>query len=189
MQKGTYGSSSRMHPVVALISRVPMKISYAMILVGVLTYAGFLLLALLTGLTTQVFFSFMHLVQLDFSLLITVGLFFLYSYYRTLDKRLREIRYVFLIDDDEYEIYLENLTNKMSSARGFLFGLPFIALAIASIFLFVMPTMPNPLFPVAPLSPIWLYMSIIEFGFIMLPLFGVAIWLGVVVMSVSKDIG
>ncbi len=189
MQKGTYGPSSKMHPVVALISRAPMKIGYTMILVGVLTYVGFFLLSLLTGQTTQVFFSFMHLVQLDFSLLITVGLFFLYSYYRTLDKRLREIRYVFLIDDDEYEMYLENLTNKMSNARGFLLGLPFMALAIASIFFFVMPTMPNALFPVDPLSPIWLYLSIIEFSLIMLPLFGVAIWLGVVVMSVSKDIG
>ena len=52
-----------------------------------------------------------------------------------------------------------------------------------------MPTMPNPLFPVDPLSPVWLYLSIVEFSLIMLPLFGVAIWLGVVVMSVSKDIG
>jgi hypothetical protein len=60
---------------------------------------------------------------------------------------------------------------------------------MASIFLFVMPTMPNSLFPVAPLSLVWLYVAIIEFNLIMLPLFGVAIWLGVVIMSVSKDIG
>jgi hypothetical protein len=178
-----------MHPVVAVLSRAPMKFIHTIILVGILTYAGFLLITLLTGQATQVFFSFMHLVQLDFSLLITVGLFFLSNYYQTLDKRLREIRYVFLIDDDEYEMYLDNLTSKMSSPRGFLFGLPFIALAIVSILLFVMPTMPNPLFPVDPLSPVWLYLSIIEFSFIMLPLFGVAIWLGIVVMSVSKDIG
>jgi hypothetical protein len=189
MQKSTTRPNLKMHPIVAVLSRAPMKFTYTIILVGILTYAGFFLLTLLTGQTTQVFFSFMHLVQLDFSLLITVGLFFLDNYYKTLDKRLREIRYVFLIDDDDFEKYLENLTSKMSSARGYLLGVPFIALSIASIFLFVMPTMPNALFPVNPLSPIWLYLSIIEFSLIMLPLFGVAIWLGVVVMSVSKDIG
>ncbi|MFX1440414.1 MAG: hypothetical protein ACFFFD_09215 [Promethearchaeota archaeon] len=189
MQKGTTGPGSKTHPVVAVLSRVPMKFTYTIVLVGILTYAGFFLLTLLTGQITQVFFSFMHLVQLDFSLLISVGLFFLFSYYKTLERRLREIRYVFLIDDDDFERYLDDLTSKMSSARGYLLGLPFIALSIASIFLFVMPTMPNALFPVNPLSPVWLYLSIIEFSLIMLPLFGVAIWLGVVVMSVSKDIG
>jgi hypothetical protein len=189
MQKGTTEPSSKMHPVVAVLSRAPVKFTYTIILVGILTYAGFILLTLLTGQITQVFFSFMHLVQLDFSLLITVGLFFLDNYYKTLEKRLREIRYVFLIDDDEFEMYLESLTSKMGGARGFLLGLPFIVLAMASIFLFVMPTMPNLLFPVDQLSPVWLYLSIVEFSFIMLPLFGVAIWLGVVVMSVSKDIG
>ncbi|MFX0054447.1 MAG: hypothetical protein ACFFAX_10980 [Promethearchaeota archaeon] len=189
MQKGTTGHRPKMHPVVAVLSRAPMKLIYTIILVGILTYAGFLLLTLLTGQITQVFFSFMHLVQLDFSLLIAVGLFFLFSYYKTLEKRLREIRYVFLIDDDDFEGYLEELTSKMGSAQGYLLGLPFIALSIASIFLFVMPTMPNALFPVNPLSPVWLYLSIVEFSLIMLPLFGVAIWLGMVVMSVSKDIG
>jgi hypothetical protein len=94
-----------------------------------------------------------------------------------------------VVDDDEYEMYLENLMKKMSNIRGFLFGVPFVVLSILSIFLFVMPTMPNPLFPVEPLSPVWLYLAVIEFSLIMLPLFGVAIWLGVVVMSVSKDIG
>jgi hypothetical protein len=189
MQKGTQGSSSKMHPVLVMLSRAPIKLTYAMILVGILTYTGFVLLTLLTGQVTQVLFSFMHLVQLDFSLLITVGLFFLRSYYRTLDKTLREIRYVFVIEDDEYELYLDNVNKRMSNTRGFLLGLPFIALAMVSIFLFVMPTMPNSLFPVDPLSPVWLYMAVIEFNLIMLPLFGVAIWLGIVVMSVSKDIG
>jgi hypothetical protein len=189
MQKGPQKSSPKMHPVLIALSRMPIDLTNAMILVGLLTYAGFILLATLTDQLTQILFSFMHLVQLDFSLLIAVGLFFLRSYYRTLDKTLREIRYVFVIDDNEFERYLENLNNRMSSARGFLFGLPFVALALVSIFLFVMPTMPNPLFPVAPLSPVWLYLSIIEFNFIMLPLFGVAIWLGIVVMSASKDIG
>ena len=117
MQKGTSGPSSKMHPIVAVLSRVPMRFTYTIILVGILTYTGFFLLTLMTGQITQVFFSFMHLVQLDFSLLITVGLFFLASYYQTLDKRLREIRYVFLVDDDEYEMYLDNLTSKMSSPR------------------------------------------------------------------------
>ena len=189
MQKGPQGSNFQMHPVIMALSKVPMKLTYAMVLVGVLTYSGFILLALLTGQLTQILFSFMHLVQLDFSLLITVGLFFLRSYYDTLDKALREIRYVFVIDDDDYERYLEDLNKKMSNARGVLFGVPFVVLALISIFLFVMPTMPNPLFPVAPLSLVWLYLSVIEFSFIMLPLFGVAIWLGIVVMSVSKDIG
>jgi len=178
-----------MHPVVAALSRAPMKLTNAILLVGALTYAGFIMLTLLAGETAQVFFSFMHLVQLDFSLIITVGLFFLSSYYRILDKRLGEIRYVFLVEDDEYEMYLEDVKCRMSSSRGFLFGIPFIVLSMVSILLFVMPTMPNPLFPVDSLSPVWLYISVIEFSFIMLPLFGVAIWLGVVVMSVSKDIG
>ena len=189
MQKGTHGSSSKMHPVLVVLSRAPMKLTHSIILVGVLTYAGFILLTLLSGQTTQVLFSFMHLVQLDFSLLISVGLYFLYSYYRTLEKTLREIRYVFVVDDDEFEIYLDNLNKKMSNTRGFLFGTPFIVLSMISIFFLVMPTMPNLLFPVESLSPVWLYLSVIEFSFVMLPLFGVAIWLGVVVMSVSKDIG
>ena len=189
MQKGTHGSSSKMHPVLVVLSKAPMKLTHAIILVGIMTYTGFILLTLFEGQMTQVLFSFMHLVQLDFSLLITVGLFFLYSYYRTLDKTLREIRYVFVVDDDEYKMYLDNLNKKMSNARGFLFSIPFIVLSMVSIFLFVMPTMPNLLLPVEPLSPVWLYMSVIEFSFVMLPLFGVAIWLGVVVMSVSKDIG
>ena len=189
MQKGTRGPGSKMHPVIAALSRAPMKLTNAIILVGALTYTGFIVLTLLEGQTAQVLLSFMHLVQLDFSLLITVGLFFLSGYYKTLDEGLREIRYVFLTEDDEYEMYLEELGCRMNSARGFLFGIPFIALSLVSIFLFVMPTMPNPLFPIDPLSPVWLYMSVIEFSLIMLPLFGVAIWLGVVVMSVSKDIG
>jgi uncharacterized protein YoxC len=189
MQKSTHGSIPKMHPVLVVLSRAPLKLTHAMVLVGVLTYVVFVLLTFLTGQAVQVLLSFMHLVQLDFSLLITVGLFFLLNYYKTLDKTLREIRYVFLIEDDEYEEYLENVNRRMSSARGFLLGVPFIVLAMVSILLFVMPTMPNPLFPVAPLSLVWLYMAIIEFNFIMLPLFGVAIWLGVVVMSVSKDIG
>ncbi len=189
MQKGTQESCFKMHPILVALSGIPMKLTYAMIFVGVMTYAGFVLLTLFTGQVAQVLFSFMHLVQLDFSLLITVGLFFLRSYYTMLDKTLREIRYVFVIDDDEYERYLENLNKKMSDTRGFLLGLPFVILAVVSILLFVMPNMPNPLFPVDPLSPVWLYISMIEFSLIMLPLFGVAIWLGVVVMSVSKDIG
>ena len=178
-----------MHPILIVLSKVPMKLTYTMILVGVLTYAVFILLTLLTGEAVQVLLSFMHLVQLDFSLLIMVGLFFLRSYYTMLDRTLREIRYAFVIDDDEYERYLENLIKRMSDRRGYLYGIPFIVLAMISILLFVMPNMPNPLFPVDPLSPVWLYISMIEFILIMLPLFGVAIWLGVVVMSVSKDIG
>jgi hypothetical protein len=189
MQKGTHRSSFKMHPVLVHLSKAPLKLTHAMILVGILTYAAFILLTLLTGQAVQVLFSFMHLVQLDFSLLITVGLFFLRSYYTMLDETLREIRYVFVIDDDEFERYLGNLNKKMSDKRGFLYGLPFIILAMISILLFVMPNMPDPLFPVDPLSPVWLYISLIEFNLIMLPLFGVAIWLGVVVMSVSKDIG
>jgi hypothetical protein len=189
MQKGTLTTNPKMHSVLVVLSRVPVRLRYTMVLVGVLTYVVFILLTLLTGQTVQILLSFMHLVQLDFSLLITIGLFFLQSYYRTIGKTLREIRYVFLIEDDEYEEYLENINTRMSSTRGFLLGVPFIVLAMASIILFVMPTMPNPLFPVAPLSLVWLYMAIIEFNLIMLPLFGVAIWLGVVIMSVSKDIG
>jgi hypothetical protein len=189
MQKGTQEPTFKMHPVLAILSRVPLKLTHAMILVGALTYVVFILLTLLTSQVAQVLFSFMHLVQLDFSLIITAGLFFLHSYYRTLEKTLREIRYVFVVEDDEYELYLENLNKKMSNARGFLFGLPFVILALMSIFLFVMPTIPNQLFPVYSLSLVWLYLSVVEFSLIMLPLFGVAIWLGVVVMSVSKDIG
>ena len=188
MQTST-SSDSKMHPILTFLSRIPMKLTHTMILVGVLTYVVFILLTLLTGQITQVLFSFMHLVQLDFSLLITIGLFFLRDYYNTLFERLREIRYVFIIADDEYESYLEQLNKKMSNIGGALFGLPFIILAIFSIFFFVMPTMPNSLFPVGALSPIWMYLSIVEFSLIMLPLFGVAIWLGIVVMSASKDIG
>jgi hypothetical protein len=188
MDKGSQGTSFRMHPVITALTRLPLQLTSAMLLVGVLTYTGFIFLALLTGQIAQVFLSFMHLVQLDFTLLITIGLFFLHDYFKRIDETLREIRYVFVIKDDEYDKYLEDVSNRMSSPRGFLLGLPFIILGLASIVFFVMPTMPNPLFPVGPLSPLWLYLSF-EFVFVMLPLFGVAIWLGVVIMSVSKDIG
>ncbi|TFG07608.1 hypothetical protein EU538_08515 [Candidatus Thorarchaeota archaeon] len=188
MDKGSQRTSFRMHPVTTALTRVPLQLTSAMLLIGSLTYAGFILLALLSGEIAQLFFSFMHLVQLDFSLLITIGLFFLYDYFRKLDETLREIRYVFVIEDDEYERYLEDVSDKLGSPRGVLLGLPFIVLGLASIVFFVMPTMPNLLFPVEPLSPVWLYLSF-EFVFIMLPLFGVAIWLGIVVMSVAKDIG
>ena len=65
-----------------------------------------------------------------------------------------------MVDDDEYEMYLEDLNKKMSNPRGFLFSLPFVILSMISIFLFVMPTMPNPLFPVDPMSLVWLYLSV-----------------------------
>ncbi|NHJ12063.1 MAG: hypothetical protein EAX95_00200 [Candidatus Thorarchaeota archaeon] len=189
MRKRTKGTGFKMHPVVAALTKAPMRPISTILFIGFLTYAGFILVALLTGQMGRILFSFMHLVQLDFSLLITIGLYFLHNYFCVLEDRLREIRYVFIIEDDEYERYLENVSRQMGSARGFLLGIPFIILAFASILLFVMPTMPNALFPVDPLSPTWLYLSIVEFSFIMLPLFGVAIWLGVVVISVSKDIG
>ncbi|TFG26645.1 hypothetical protein EU527_19510 [Candidatus Thorarchaeota archaeon] len=189
MQTTTQKSSPKMHPILIFISKAPMKLTHMMILIGILTYTVFIVLTLVTGQISHVLFSFMHLVQLDFSLLITIGLFFLQNYYNTLFERLREIRYVFVIDDDEYDLYLDQLNKKMSDVRGALLGIPFIILAILSIVFFVMPTMPNELFPVESFSPIWIYLSIVEFSFLMLPLFGIAIWLGVVVMSASKDIG
>jgi hypothetical protein len=103
MQKGTVASNPKMHPVLVVLSRVPLKLRYSMMLVGIVTYVVFILLTLLTGQAVQILLSFMHLVQLDFSLLITIGLFFLQSYYRTLDKTLREIRYVFLIEASFWE--------------------------------------------------------------------------------------
>ena len=189
MQTTTQKSSPKMHPILGFLSKAPMKLTYVILLIGILTYGVFIILTLVTGQMSQVMFSFMHLVQLDFSLLITIGLFFLQDYYNTLFEKLREIRYAFVLTDDEYDLYLEHLNKKMSDIRGVLLGLPFIILALLSIVFFVMPTMPNPLFPVDSLSPIWIYLSIVEFSLIMLPLFGIAIWLGLVVMSASRDIG
>ncbi len=189
MQAGASGKDRGMHPIVSTLSRLPMRFSSACLLIGISTYGIFLLLVVLTGKFAEVFFSFMHLVQLDFSVLIAIGLYFLDSYYRILDEGLREIRGVFVVDDDAYERYIADVNTRLGDARGVLLSIPFVILAVASIFLFVMPTMPNPLFPVDPLSPVWLYISIVEFSLIMLPLFGIAIWLGVVVTSVSRDIG
>jgi hypothetical protein len=67
--------------------------------------------------------------------------------------------------------------------------LPIILLSVASVTLFLAPTMPNPLFPVDPLSILWIYYSIFEFSFLMLFLFGVGIWLGIVANSVASKIG
>jgi hypothetical protein len=189
MQAGVPRRSRGMHPITNMLSRLPMRLSFACALVGFCTYGIFLLLTALTGNLARVFFSFMHLVQLDFSILIAIGLYFLDVYYRILGEGLREIRDVFVVQDDEFERYIGEVNHRMGDARGVLFSTPFVILAIASIFLFVMPTMPNSLFPADPLSPIWLYVSIIEFSLIMLPMFGIAIWIGVVIISVSRDIG
>lgn len=189
MQAGASGKDRGMHPIISVLSRLGIRLPFACLLVGISTYGIFLLLAVLTGKFVEIFFSFMHLVQLDFSVLIAVGLCFLDSYYRILDEGLREIRDVFVVEDDEYERYISDVKTRMGDARGVSLSIPFVILAIASILLFVMPTMPNPLFPVGSLAPVWLYLSLIEFSLIMLPMFGIAIWLGVVITSVSRDIG
>lgn len=189
MHAGVPRKTRGTHPIISMLSRLPMRLPSVCLLVGIFTYGIFLLLAVLTGEFGRVFFSFMHLVQLDFSVLIAIGLYFLDSYYKILDEGLREIRDVFVVQDNEYEDYIRDVNARMGDIRGFSLGIPFVILAVASIFLFVMPTMPNPLFPVDPLAPVWLYVSLIEFSLIMLPLFGIAIWLGVVITSVSRDIG
>lgn len=189
MQSGSSVDQKRAHPIIAVLSKGPFTLRQSILVVWATTYLIFLVVATSTGNLADIFFSFIHLAQLNFSLIIAVGLYFLDRYYRTLEMRIREIRYVFVIEDDEFEEYLNGVFKRLSSPRGILPGIPFVILTIASIFLFVMPTMPSGLLPFPPFSFLWLYIAIVEFSLVMLPMFGIAIWMGLVIISVSKEIG
>ena len=180
---------SRRHPIINALLKVPFPYSFTVVLIGVLTYLGFLIIAIATGQLTTIFFTVMHLIQIDFSLTIIVGLYFLDLFYRTFEKKFGEMRSSFVMDDESFETYLDEVFKKMNSRRGYITGLPIVLLSIASVFLFLAPTMPNPLFPVDPFSVLWLYFSIFEFSIFMLVLFGVGIWLGIAADSVATRIG
>ena len=179
----------RRHPITNAILRAPFPHGITVLLVGVATYLGFFIIAIATGQLTTILFTIMHLIQIDFSITIIVGLYFLNIFYITFEKKFGEMRSSFVMDDESFELYLDDVFKKMNSPRGYITGLPIVLLSVASVFFFLAPTMPNPLFPVDPFSILWIYFSIVEFSIFMLVLFGVGIWLGIAANSVATKIG
>lgn len=78
----------------------------------------------------------------------------------------------------------------MGSSLSIVTGLPFGLAMIISLLLIVMPKMPNPLFPVNPCSPLWIYSSIVEFSIeICIFLFGIGFWIGINTIFLYRRIG
>jgi hypothetical protein len=180
---------TRRHPITNALFKAPFSHTITVLLIGLATYLGFLIIAILTGEFAAILFTVMHLIQIDFSMTIIVGLYFLNVFYRTFEKKFGEMRSSFIMDDESFELYLDDVFKKMNSPRGYFIGLPIVLLSIASVFFFLAPTMPNPLFPVDPFSILWIYFSVFEFSIFMLILFGVGIWLGIAANSVATKIG
>ena len=109
---------TRRHPITNVILNAPFPHIVTSILIGVMTYLGFLIIAFLTGQLDSILFTVMHLIQIDFSITIIIGLYFLDIFYRTFEKKFGEMRSSFVMDFSSLSVAADNLVllrNRLNS--------------------------------------------------------------------------
>lgn len=182
------GNSDPSHPIETFLRKVPIGYRYTVLFIGTLQYVIFLVLLMFCKNWFEVLTSPMHLLQLLFSITVIIGLFSLEKFMRDFRSKFEEIRGYFTFTDQEFETFVAMRLAEFCDTKALAFGFPFMIISSWTSFFYLMPTMPNSLYPVGASSFVWFYCSIMEFNIFMMSLLGIGIWIGIHVVNTYKDL-
>lgn len=156
--------------------------------IGLFLYVAFLAIAIFTENFIDVILSPMHLMQIIFSIDIMLGLLFLKIFTDQFINRFNETQLCIAADPQKFQKFMIETLTKFCDFKALIIASPFIAISICSIYFYITPTLPNTLFPVKPISILWIYFSLVEFSLIMLSLLGIGVWIGIQVICAFKNL-
>jgi len=162
--------------VLNLLDKIPLPPVVTYALVGLLSYLLYLGLALATGVFVEATTSFIHLLQISFSVCIFVGLTLGRSSSLMFDKAFAQSRDYFDIDSTVYTRIVKDIRDMVGSRYSLVLAAPLTIMSSIAAW-GVSVNIPNKAFPISGSSPVFTYFAFFEFSAFMLYLLGsVGFW-------------
>jgi hypothetical protein len=134
------------------------------LIIGLLSYAVFLLLAGISGKFARILSSYMHFLQVIFSLEFIIGSICASVVNSRFNRAFNESKSYFDTSDNEYDRIIQEVAKMTNSPVGLLFSAPMMVCCIVYTFLVIAPRLPDTMFPVRASEPVFLFVMIFEFS-------------------------
>jgi hypothetical protein len=167
-------------PLIRILERSPFGIKTTALSFGILLYIIYVVIGISTESIDVTFFSFMHILQISFSICVFVGFISLHIFYRRFTDIMNRSRFFLDIENHEYSRFAFRIKKDFESRKSILVAIPLIF--VSSIFFIsgVGPNIPDSNFPVSSNSVLFIFITITEFSFLMLYLLGaVGFWFAI----------
>ena len=186
-KKPTY---EQFFPIIKTLRKLPFSIRITALLFGILSYTLYIIIGVSTESIGVTFFSFMHILQISFSICIFYGFISLDIFHRRFIDILKESKSFLEIKNDDYHRFVLGVIEDLGNKRSVLVALPLILIS-STIFIFgVGPNIPDSNFPVSSNSALFIFVTIGEFSFFMLYLLGaIGFWFAICLIKTYYVIG